>query len=156
MSMIQQCKDMSRALVASQESIAAILTSVSDTPDWRPDEEAWSFREIAAHMATVEEECFLVRVQRIVSEETPRFEYYLNTGRDFGEITIDDSINLWQVVREQLLAFIATLAEGQLRRTGLHATFGEFNVLGAMRIMLDHDEEHLADLRHRVALYHAE
>lgn len=148
--MIQQRAELIDSLRASQQQVVDVLLTVSDVQDWQPHEAEWSFREIAAHMAAVEEECFEVRVHRIVQEDVPRFEYYLNTGRDFGGASLSDSVEQWQSTRNRLLSYVGSLSESELLRTGLHATFGEINVLGALQIMADHDAEHLADLESQV------
>jgi hypothetical protein len=42
-------------LKAAQREISALLDSAADHQDWRPDPAQCSFRELAAHLATVEE-----------------------------------------------------------------------------------------------------
>jgi hypothetical protein len=49
-------------LKASQRRLSVLLDSVASDQDWRPDPGEWSFRYIAAHLATVDKNCFKDRV----------------------------------------------------------------------------------------------
>jgi len=43
--------------------------------------------------------------------------------------------------------FVRSLSSERLSRTGSHRTFGEITVLDYLQVDLDHDREHLADLK---------
>jgi hypothetical protein len=98
-------------------------------------------------MATVEEECFLDRVERIAAGQSPQFEYYLNSDRDFSHHEIGKSIKRWIGVRQAILDFVRALPEKNLELTGFHDTYGEITVINSLEIMLEHDQEHLEHLK---------
>lgn len=142
--------DLIGQLEASQNELAALLHSVAASQDWQPTSDMWSFRYHAAHLATVEKEAYWERVTRIAAGESPHFEYYLNTGRDFSRQDLRRSVREWAVTRRQILDFVAALPEAKLTLTGTHPKFGAITVLDVLRGMLDHDREHLAELKDMV------
>ncbi len=108
-------------LRATQGQFSIILESMAENQDWQPDTERWSFRFIAAHMATVEEECFLDRVKRFSTEDNPHFEHYDNTGWDFGQFELMNSLREWAALRRELLDMVCSMPENtwQLTRPGV-------------------------------------
>lgn len=87
-------------LAESQEKLCSLLASAADEQDWRPASGEWSFRQIAAHLATSERECLAERLRRIASGEQPYFEGYHNTGRDFGDVDLRRSLQEWTYTRD--------------------------------------------------------
>ena len=63
------------ALEQTTTEISLLLESVADDQDWRPREEHWSFRHIAAHLEACQTECVLVRVRQIAAGAKPTFEF---------------------------------------------------------------------------------
>ncbi len=133
-------------LQASERRLRDVLLSVADRQDWRPAPDEWSFREIAAHLEASQRECVLVRVQQIASGSHPRFDFYRNTGRDFGPVDIKDSLRGFADARRAVRDFVGGLSPEQLRFTGRHETFGELTVQRYLEIDLEHDQGHLRDL----------
>lgn len=131
----------------TRQQITALLESVAHRQDWQPDPDHWSFRYIAAHLAAVEKECMLPRARRIVTEEQPHFDYYWNTDRDFSRHDLQDSLQEWANARREFLQYVRALPPEKLQRTGTHGTFGEINVVDLLKITLDHDREHLQEVR---------
>jgi hypothetical protein len=43
--------------------------------------------------------------------------------------------------------FVRSLSPERLARTGSHRTFGEITVLDYLKVDLEHDREHIADLK---------
>ncbi len=138
---------------ATQEKITRRLISVEGAQDWQPAPGEWSFRFIAAHLATVEKECYLDRVVRIAASEKPYFELYFNTGRDFSKVALLDSLHAWADTRAEIIDFVSHLSEEKLSLTGTHSAFGTLTVQGVLELMLDHDQEHLRDLEKIINIY---
>jgi hypothetical protein len=138
--LIQQLQD-------SQHDLTRLLLSVADNQDWRPAPDQWSFRYHAAHLAVTDQEAFWPRLTRIASGENPQFEYYRNSQRDFSRHDLRDSLAAWAVTRRHILNFVADLPESKLTLSGVHATFGVITVLDTLQIMIDHDLEHLSELK---------
>ena len=133
-------------LQASERRLREVLLSVADRQDWRPAPDEWSFREIAAHLEATQRECVLVRVQQIASGGHPRFEFYGNTGRDFGSVDLKDSLRGFADARQAVRDLALGLSRKQQHFTGQHQTFGELTVERYLEIDLEHDQGHLRDL----------
>lgn len=138
------------ALIAELQETQAVISerlrSVADRQDWQRGPDEWSFRYVAAHLATVEKDCMWERLQKIASGSEPHFAYYWNTGWDFSQEELTISLERWRERREASVAFVRSLPEEKWLLTGTHATSGTITMLDVLRIMLDHDREHLAEL----------
>jgi hypothetical protein len=53
------------AIRSTQGQLTGLLESISFDQDWQPAPKEWSFRFIAAHLATTEKECYQDRVVRM-------------------------------------------------------------------------------------------
>jgi hypothetical protein len=139
--------DLISALEQTTAEISRLLESVADDPDWRPNGEHWSFRHIAAHLEACQTECVLVRVRQIAAGAKPRFEFYDNDGWDFSDRDLGRSLREWRESRARVFEFVRSLSPERLARTGSHRTFGEITVLDYLKVDLEHDREHIADLK---------
>jgi hypothetical protein len=146
-----QMEQLITRLQATQKQVSALLESVAASQDWRPDPKEWSFRYIAAHLATVEKDCYLDRVQRIVAQENPFFESYFNTGWDFSQPDLGGSLAEWRDARQELIEFVRALPEDKWSYSGTHERFGTITLVDVLQGMLDHDQEHLEHLEQLVA-----
>ena len=135
------------ALEQTTTEISLLLESVADDQDWRPKDEHWSFRHIAAHLEACQTECVLVRVRQIAAGAKPTFEFYDNDGWDFSDRELRHSLVDWRESRARLFEFVRALSPERLSRKGSHRTFGEITVLDYLAVDLDHDRAHLADLK---------
>lgn len=134
-------------LQTTQKQTSDLLTAVAGDQDWRPVAEEWSFREVAAHLATVDEACYLHRVTQIAAGTTPHFAPYFNTGRDFSHLDLNASLQKWANVRRQIFDLVRALPAEKYTLTGTHDSFGTITVLDVLGHMLDHDQEHLQHLK---------
>ena len=142
-----------RKLQESQNELTAVLQSVADHQDWQPDPDQWSFRYVAAHLATTEDECFLERLKRFSTEENPHFEHYDNTGRDFSSFGLVDSLRKRAALRQELLDMVRTMPETIWSRTATHSTRGTQTPVELLQVILEHDQEHLGDLERAVSKF---
>src|SRR5438105_2586334 len=107
-------------LQAARQAVSALLLLVADDQDWQPDADNWSFRYVAAHMAGCDIECYQPRITQIAAGENPHFDLYLNTGRDFSQRDLRDSLDQWAAARGEIVAFLRALSDEQLLLTGRH------------------------------------
>lgn len=135
----------------SQQEIVRLLNQARDHQDWSPADDRWSFREIAAHLAATERECFLPRVKQFRTEEQPRFSYYHNTGRDFSGHDIQDSLAEWKRSRQSVMENARSLEGNQLHKEALHETMGKMDLGGLLELILSHDKEHLQEIQENLA-----
>jgi len=131
-------------LKASQQLVVAMTQLVAEDEPARVG--AWTLRDIAAHLATTEKECFAPRIRAMAAGERPEFEYYSNDQRDFDGITLTAALSEWAETRTLLIDFVRSLSEEERGRVGVHAKFGELTVDAYLRVALDHDRDHLRSL----------
>lgn len=139
-------------LLQTQQQIADVLMAVAGQQEWQPAPKQWSFRQIAWHLATVERDCLLVRVQQIASGSNPTFGIYLDTEAEFITRDLQLALEQWADARQAVLDFVNALPETALACTGYHPSFGRLTVLGYLQIFLDHDRRHLEDLQRMTAV----
>lgn len=131
-------------LASSQQLVVAMTQLIADDAPDRVG--AWTLRDIAAHLATTERECFEPRIRAMAEGERPEFEYYSNDERDFDGITLPGALSEWRETRDRLIEFVRGLSEEERARVGVHKKFGELTVDGYLRIALEHDQDHLLSL----------
>lgn len=131
-------------LASSQQLVVAMTQLIADDAPDRVG--AWTLRDIAAHLATTERECFEPRIRAMAAGERPEFEYYSNDERDFDGISLPTALAEWTDTRARLIDFVRGLSEEERARVGVHKKFGELTVDGYLRIALEHDQDHLLSL----------
>jgi len=131
-------------LASSQQLLVAMTQLIADDAPERVG--AWTLRDIAAHLATTEKECFEPRIRAMAAGERPAFDYYSNDERDFDGIALQDALSEWAETRARLIDFVRGLSDEERARVGVHKKFGELTVDGYLRIALEHDQDHLLSL----------
>ncbi|MGA8922442.1 MAG: DinB family protein, partial [Candidatus Dormiibacterota bacterium] len=91
---------------------------------------AWTLRDIAAHLAASEKECFEPRIRAMAAGEKPKFDWYSNDERDFDGLALEAVLVEWTETRARLVDYVHGLSPGERQRTGTHATYGEITVDG--------------------------
>jgi len=136
--------DLLDELESSQQLVVAMTQLIEDDAQDRVG--AWTLRDIAAHLATTERECFEPRIRAMAAGERPEFEYYSNDERDFDGVSLPDALKEWTETRARLIDYVRGLSEEDRSRVGVHTKFGELTVDGYLRVALDHDQDHLRSL----------
>lgn len=135
------------ALASTPARAAAAATARGRDPETAPEPGEWSAREVVLHLAAVEEEVWQARLDALATESFPRWPWVepgLWSGP--GDGTFDGAFEAYAVRRAATLARLDALDEAGWRRTGRHDVFGVLDVAAMLRILLDHDEEHLAQI----------
>lgn len=145
-----------RDLQTSQTQVIRLLESMADVQDWQPEPAEWSFRLIAAHLATVEQACHLRRVTEIASGVTPVLDLYANSHVVPTPAGLHDSLQVWIAVRRRLIAYVYELSEAQLGYIGIHPALGPMTVLDTLQEVLDQDQGNLRHVYQLIAVYHEE
>lgn len=141
-------------LESSRQLVVAMTQLIADDSPARVG--AWTLRDIAAHLAATEKECFEPRIRAMAAGERPEFEYWTQPEerparargdeRDFEGISVQGALTEWSETRTRLLDYVRGLSEEERARIGVHTKFGELTVDGYLRIALDHDRDHLRSL----------
>ena len=132
-------------LLNSQQIVIAMLRIAADDSSARVG--AWNLRDIAAHLAATERDCYEPRIHAIASGENPLFDLFTNEETDFSGIHLDEALDEWIATRARLIEYVKTLdgeQRGQLK--GRHERYGEVSVDRYLEIALEHDRDHLRGL----------
>jgi hypothetical protein len=131
-------------LIASQQRIASRMRRLD--AEGAPQVGDWTVRDVAAHLAACDSECFEPRVRVMASGARPRFEFYSNDDRDFGDVELAAALDKWSAARARLCGFVRNLSGEVLNLVGLHDEFGEITIERYLEIALEHDRDHLEAL----------
>lgn len=140
-------------LQRSQTQVIKLLEAMAPVQDWQPEPVEWSFRFLAAHLANVERTCYLPRVKRIASGETPTLDLYTNTAADYQKADLHKSLKRWVAARLELLQFVKSLSDQQLAYIGIHESLGPMTVLELLHEILDQDRGNLRHVRQLILAY---
>ena len=143
-------------LQATHAQVSALLCAMGDVQDWQVEPAEWSFRHIAASLATVERTCFLPRITEIASGSQPVFETYVYVGHDFNHHDLIEWLDRWAVARQEIIDFVRDLPAEKLTYTGIHEPFGTLTLLDALVEIVTHDQGHVRHIQQLIADYHEE
>ena len=107
----------------------------------------WGPSEIARHLIAVEREVWWPRFASIVEEDEPHWAWTEPglepglEGRPLAEI-----LEGFSAARAKSVTILAGVDAAAWARTGVHATYGRLDASGLLRIVTDHDAEHLTSL----------
>jgi hypothetical protein len=133
--------DILEQLVNSQQLVTVMLRISAEEPSARVG--AWNLRDIAAHLAATERDCYLPRIRAIASGENPTFDVFTNDDTDFGGIQLESALEEWSVSRRTLIDYVRTLGGHERGLTGHHVKYGDVTVDRYLEIALEHDRNHL-------------
>jgi hypothetical protein len=143
-------------LQQTQEQVVRLLQSMAHVQDWQPEPAEWSFRYIAAHLATVEQQCHLRRVRQIASGKSPHFAHYTNRGTDFAYTDLRDSLETWISTRQKLIEFVQELSTSELHFIGVHEKVGARSLLEELQEIVEQDQGNLRHVYQLIIAYHEE
>jgi hypothetical protein len=135
------------ALAATPGRAAAAAISSPVSPDAAPAPGEWSAREIILHLAAVEEEVWHARLDALEREDFPHWPW-VEPGpwAGPGDETYLGALAIYSARRAATVARLDALEAHGWAHQGRHATYGILDVAALLRIALDHDEEHLAQI----------
>jgi hypothetical protein len=137
-------EDLLDRLERSQQLVVGMLRIVADDTSARVG--AWTLRDIAAHLAATERDCYIVRIRAIAGGEHPTFDFFTHDGADFSGVQLDAALDDWLSARGELLSFVRSLPAEARSLTGSHERYGEVSVDRYLQIALEHDADHLRGL----------
>lgn len=108
----------------------------------------WSAREVLLHLIAVEIDVWQPRLRALEAEAFPSWPW-VEPGLWNGPegVTFAGALDVYGRQRGVTVAALDSLDDAGWVRQGRHATFGVLDVAALMQIALDHDEEHLAQIR---------
>lgn len=128
--------------------LAAGLVASGRDPDAPVAPGEWSAREVVLHLAAVDEEVWHPRLDALVREEFPHWPW-VEPGpwSGPGVERFDGALAAFAERRAATVARLDALDDAAWAKVGRHETFGLLDVAALLRIAIDHDAEHLGQLR---------
>lgn len=121
----------------------------------RPDREHWSLCEQLWHLADLEREAWLVRIERILVEERPVLADFdgnaLAEQRDYNSKDPYLALQRFRAARSASLARLRGLNAEQWQRTGTLEGVGTLALSDLPRRMSAHDEGHRREIEELLA-----
>ncbi len=116
----------------------------------RPMPAKWSIVEVVAHLDDVEELGMRARVAAIVERERPVLQPFDQERRaeelGYAGKNIREVLENFRKQRKANVAWLRTLRDAQLRRTGTHASVGELSAGDFLHEWAFHDLGHLKQI----------
>jgi DinB superfamily len=108
----------------------------------------WGAAETVRHLIAVEAEVHQARLAELATLDTPRWTWTEpGLAPGFDDASLEEILAAFAAARGATVATIRALDEAGWRRIGTHATFGDLDAEGLLRLAHDHDLEHLAAVR---------
>ncbi|MGE5333784.1 MAG: DinB family protein [Nitrososphaerota archaeon] len=145
-------------LEATEPALRRLVGSLDDAAlDFHPAPDAWSIREILAHL--VDDEAFIMgnRLARIVKEERPHLaphdEKHWYATRNTARDTRDELLADFQALRAASLSTVRLLRPTDWQRVGFQPEIGEFTAETWLEHWADHDTVHLNQIEQTLRIY---
>lgn len=145
---------------------AALLAFLDETPNqlahstsglsnqelrFQNSPEEFSVLENLCHLRDLERQGYTPRIRRILAEVDPALADFdgarVAAESDYNNEQPGSALEAFQAARQQNVAVLRTLTEGQLNREGSLAGVGKITLRRLAEMICEHDEGHLADLR---------
>jgi hypothetical protein len=106
----------------------------------------WSAFENIAHL-TCYQPMFLLRLQRIQTEECPAFDRYVAENdplfSDFRDLSLEELLSAMEARRAEIFSKLQGMREDDLKRTAHHPRYGTLDVINWTEFFLLHEAHHL-------------
>jgi hypothetical protein len=117
---------------------------------WRPAEDEWCLKEVAAHLRDAEQ-LYQRQIELIAREPEPQLPHesidVLPSERDYRSESLQHLLAEYEDARQDTFWTLRDLYEGDWQRAGLHPYRGRVTIMELAREMHQHDLEHLYQAR---------
>jgi len=131
--------------------LETLLEGVSEeTFTWKPAPDRWSIAEVLKHLLGIEE-VYTARAQRMLIEESPKFEKYDPAAASSSEPhslrhSGEDDLVAFVEARGGTVAFLSMLPPSAGERSAQHAEIGKFTLSEMLHEWANHDLGHLRQI----------
>jgi hypothetical protein len=144
--------ELTTGLAATPRQIAELAAGLEPAAlRARPREGEWCLTEVMAHLCDLEGALFLPRLRRLLVEERPTFAVFdlqaWEHERDHRARDFAADLAAFTRARADTLAFLERVPADAAGRLGVSGHFGPLTLLQYATHELDHDLEHLGQMR---------
>ncbi len=138
-------------LQETPKTLTSLLQGVSEEVLRRkPAPEKWSMLEIACHLRDVEQ-LFVERYAKMANHDRPALRMMnqdeLAVALKYNGDDPAAAIREFRALRAETIALLSALASQSWQRIGLHPKRGEFTIAGQVDVHVNHDANHLNQIR---------
>ena len=117
----------------------------------RRSDDEFSLVENVCHLRDLEIDAYTIRISRILSEERPDLADFdgsrIAIERDYNRQSATEACDEFRRARIENIAKLRTIDESDLRREGLLEGVGAVKLEKLLRLMHEHDTDHISDMR---------
>ena len=144
--------ELAAGLAATPRQVAELTAGLdAATLRARPRAGEWCLTEVMAHLCDLDRVLFLPRLRRMAAEERPAFAAFdpqaWERERDHRARDFAADLAGFTQARAETLAFLERLPAGAAERLGVFGHFGPMTLAQYATHVLDHDLEHLGQMR---------
>ena len=144
-----------RSLRATGRDLVSLVAGVSAERIRRePADGGWSPATTLSHLADAEL-VYGFRLRMVIAGARPFLSTYdeESWARRFAALDVDprESLARWRAIRDSNLRVLDSLEDDEWKLSGLHGDLGELTVARIAGRMVDHDREHLGQIRRGLA-----
>jgi hypothetical protein len=132
------------SLAAFPDQLSAAAHAAAERPVPAGD---WTAEQVVRHLVAVETDVHQARLLDVAINDGPRWSW-TEPGPWPGEpdLDLDGVLERFAAMRAVTVATASALDADGWARAGKHATYGQLDAGGLLRLALDHDAEHLHGL----------
>ena len=143
-----------RAVIPPLQLSLSQLANAALDADGKPQPPGeWPLSTILIHLWLVEEVIWQARLRQMVAEDNPHWQWtepnLEGAVAQWGQQPLPELAELFEERRKQTIDQLKELSEAGWARIGTHAVYGQMDVAGLCARILEHDEEHLEELKKR-------
>ncbi|MBI4736480.1 MAG: DinB family protein, partial [candidate division NC10 bacterium] len=151
---IENIKKRRETLAKLEETPKTLASLFHGVPDEvlrrKPAPEKWSMLEIACHLRDVEQ-LFVERYAKMANHDRPALRMMnqddLAAKLKYNEDDPTAVLREFKALRQETLALLSALAHQSWQRVGLHPKRGEVTIAGHADLHVNHDTNHLNQVR---------
>lgn len=138
-------------LGAARDHIETELRAFGDRwARWRPAPDEWSANECLGHIIEADRRGFAGRIRRILAEdgvtEQPWDQIAVAAARRDTERSVAAILDEFRSGRDEGIALVSGLGEGDLERFAVHARVGRVTVRNLLHEWVFHDRNHIRQM----------
>jgi hypothetical protein len=135
-----------QALASTPGDITRLARGLGEAPDWRPEPEAWSGRDVLSHLVLVER-ASLARLNRVFAEDVPAIAAIYPDPAAHDHHALPTALaETFRLARETTLSTLQNLPPGAWQRPATHETRGRVTARYLVHMLVTHDIEHTNQL----------
>ena len=139
------------ALREAAERAGGMLHQLGDAATVPGPDGGWTPVRTVVHLAAVDVQVWTPRLRQLAAHEHPTWAWTEPALGEGPDPRPDAAADAFLTARATVLETVAAMDGAALCSTGIHATFGELDVVRLLGEVLRHDAEHLASLAETVA-----